>query len=548
MTGGIEFISDVVRRSAETWPDRIAVQNADGSVRLTYADLWREAERGAAVLRSMGLGSGDRVLLAVDPSPAWMAGFLAIAHAGLVSVAIPSTTSATLVRLVALHAGIRVGIANRANAWVESAITGMKLITPAHLAGVDRLIDRPADRTASSVAVLVFTSGSTARPRAVSLSHAALRANLRSLDALRTPAPGETVLSTLPPSHAYELVAGQLAPLAAGARIVYSGPVLPNRLIDTIRTQSVTRMMLVPALMDALAHEVIDRLALRNVIGTECRGQTASAMADRVHAMPPAERSRLQAAIRAEIGDAFVVATLGGAASDPSWTAVLSAGGVAIDVGYGLTEAGPIVAMGRADECPPRSVGRALPGVEIRIAEDDEILVRSDALMKGYAGDAAATAAALVDGWLRTGDRGRLDAHGFLFIHGRIKEAMVTSAGETIYPDEIEAAYDSPFFAELAVVPLQDDFGNDLPTLVVVPAPSPASTSAQIRAEVGRLRAAAPARLRVHGFVVRSELPRSAAGKIRRRTIADELRAVSPDRWTPESREPVSSSRSGESA
>lgn len=537
MTGDITLVSDVVRRSAAIWPGRIAVQNADGSNRLTYAQLWRAVERGAVTLRSMGLHSGNRVLLAVDSSPDWIVSFLAIAHAGLVAVPVPSTTSATLVRLVALHARIRVGIANRANSWLESAVTGLTFIRPADLAAPD---DGPdpvgfrmvAKRDAGSVAVLVFTSGSTTRPKAVALSHAALRANLRALEASRTPEPGETVLSTLPPSHAYELVAGQLAPLAAGARIVYAGALLPNRLIDTIRTQAVTRMMLVPALLDMLVRDVIDRLAGVEHGGAgdpECHTLTAAGLADRIGKLSTAGRVRLREAIRAEIGSAFVVATLGGAASDPAWTAVLGAAGIAIDVGYGLTEAGPVVAMGRAGDCPAGSVGRTLPGVEIRIAQDGEILVRSDSIMEGYAGDPDATAAVLTDGWLRTGDRGHLDADGFLFIQGRIKEAMVTSAGETIYPDEIEPAYGSPLFTDVAIVPMPDDRGNDVPTLVVVPASASVSARATqvdvIRAEVGRLRAAAPARLRVQHFVLRSELPRSAAGKIRRRALADELRS-----------------------
>jgi len=533
MTGDITLVSDVVRRSATLWPDRIAVQNADGSMRLTYAELWREVERGAVTLRSRGLLSGDRVLLALDASPDWIVSFLAIAHAGLVAVPIPSTTSATLVRLVAMHARIRLGIANRANSWLESALTGLTFMTPADLAAPEEAPDRPGfqpvgKRDAGTVAVLVFTSGSTTRPRAVALSHAALRANLRALEAVRSPEPGETVLSTLPPSHAYELVAGQLAPLAAGARIVYAGALLPNRLIETIRMQAVTRMMLVPALLDMLVRAVIDRLASVDrggVASSECRTLTAAGLADRIRALAITERGRLRDAIRAEIGDAFDVATLGGAASDPAWTAVLDAAGVAIDVGYGLTEAGPVVTMGRAGDCPAGSVGRALPGVEIRVADDGEILVRSQSLMEGYAGDADATAATLVEGWLRTGDRGRLDAEGFLFIQGRIKEAMVTSAGETIYPDEIEPAYGSPLFTDVAIVPMPDDRGNDVPTLVVVPASTPLAKHVDaIRAEVGRLRAAAPARLRVQRFVLRSELPRSAAGKIRRRALADELR------------------------
>ena len=538
MTAPTTSISDVVRRSALSWPDRIAVQNADGSTRLTYAELWREVERGAAVLTAMGLDRGDRVLLSLDASPAWMVSFLAIAHGGFVAVPIPAATPATLVRVVALHAGIRVGIANRANGWVESAVTRLQLITPSDFGAVTPQLvsdrhageaDSPssASQDANTTAVLVFTSGSTSRPRAVALTHAAISANLRSLKAARTAEAGETLLSTLPPSHAYELVAGQLAPLAVGARIVYAGALLPNRVVDTIRAQAVTRMMLVPALLEALVHEVIDRLVRRDVVSAACRHLTATDLANRVRAMPAAERGRLRAAIRAEIGDAFAVATVGGAASDSAWSGVLAAADVVMDVGYGLTEAGPVVTLGRADECPPGSVGRALPGVEIQIAADEEILVRSDSIMQGYAGDAAATAVAFADGWLRTGDRGWLDGCGFLFIRGRIKEAMVTPAGETIYPDEIEQAYSSPLFAEFAVVPVPDDRGNDLPTLVVVPAliaDHAEAMSAAIRAEVARLRTAAPARLRVHGFVVTKQLPRSAAGKIRRRTIADELR------------------------
>ena len=159
--------------------------------------------------------------------------------------------------------------------------------------------------------------------------------------------------------------------------------------------------------------------------------------------------------------------------------------------------------MGRAGDCPAGSVGRALPGVEIRVADDGEILVRSQSIMEGYAGDADATAAALVDGWLRTGDRGRLDADGFLFIQGRIKEAMVTSAGETIYPDEIEPAYGSPLFTDVAIVPMPDDRGNDVPTLVVVPARAKLkscrlfvatgnSTSVTVHYLIGYVRSAVP--------------------------------------------------------
>jgi long-chain acyl-CoA synthetase len=548
-------VSDLVRRSAQAWPDRIAVQDLTGSTRVTYAELWAAVERGASVLRCSGLAPGDRVLLAAGAGPGWMTGFLSISHAGLVAVPIPVATPAPLARLVATFAGVRAWIGDRSSGALSAALPdvprfvagdlglspGLKtrptVTTPTDLktrptspglktrpTSADLKTRRTGESDSSATAVLVFTSGSTSRPRAVALSHAALRANLRSVMAVREAEPDEALLSTLPPPHAYELVAGQLAPLAAGARIVYSGVLLPNRIVEAIRTQAITRMLLVPALFEALARDVVDGLITSRVVDVRCRHLPPRDLAARARALAPTAVARLRAAVRERIGSSFRNVTLGGAAADPAWADVLSTAGIDLDIGYGLTEAGPVVAMGRASECPPRSVGQPLPGVEVRIGAADEVLVRTEAAMQGYAGDAPATAAAFEGRWLRTGDRGRLDAAGFLFITGRIKEAMVTSAGETIYPDDIEPYYRSPLFAELAVVPAPGADGNDQPTLVVVPAGA-AIDEGTMRRAVAALRAAAPPRLRVSGFIWRTTpLPRSAIGKVRRRALADELR------------------------
>ena len=294
---------------------------------------------------------------------------------------------------------------------------------------------------------------------------------------------------------------------------MYAGTPLPNRLIETIRTQSVTRMCLVPSLLDALVRDVIDGLVSSGDVPDACRFDSASALAQRARSLPADERDRLCVAVRSRLGPAFRHVTAGGAAANAAWVDVLALAGVDLDVGYGLTEAGPVVAMGRASESPSGSVGRPLPGVDVRIGADAEILVRTAAVMTGYAGDASATADAFEGEWLKTGDHGRIDANGFLYITGRIKEAMVTTAGETIYPDEIEPCYASPLFAESAVVPLPGADGNDRPTLVVVPA-NQSVADEDVRRMVGILRAAAPPRLRVSGFIRRLEpLPRTAVGK-----------------------------------
>ncbi len=140
--------------------------------------------------------------------------------------------------------------------------------------------------------------------------------------------------------------------------------------------------------------------------------------------------------------------------------------------------------------------------------------------MRGYWKAPQETAAALAEGWLRTGDRGRLDDDGHLFITGRLKEAMVTSAGETIYPEEAEPYYKSPLFAELCVTALSGEQGNDLPTLFVVPA-TPDVPDQDLEEAFVDLRASAPARLRVVRMVrLSGPLPRTATGKVRRRALA----------------------------
>ncbi|HMF11103.1 MAG TPA: class I adenylate-forming enzyme family protein, partial [Gemmataceae bacterium] len=197
--------------------------------------------------------------------------------------------------------------------------------------------------------------------------------------------------------------------------------------------------------------------------------------------------------------------------------------GLQLEVGYGLTEASPIVSAGLASECPPGSSGRPLPGVEVRIGDDREILIRGSNVMRGYYRDADSTAAALKDGWLHTGDHGRLDADGFLFVTGRLKEALVTAAGETLYPEDVEPYYASPLFAEHCVTGLPGPHGNDVPTLFVVPA-APDAGEKELRRALDDLRAAAPPRFRVAGMVrVDGPLPRTALGKVRRRFLAQQI-------------------------
>jgi long-chain acyl-CoA synthetase len=345
--------------------------------------------------------------------------------------------------------------------------------------------------------------------------------------ARQTEAP-ETMLSMLPPAHLFELVVGQLAPLAVGGRIVYAGTLLPNRLVTAIRDHAVTRVLVVPALLDALCREVLAGLIDRGLVRPACQHASAVSIATTLAQFDAGTLDEIRNAVRERIGGTLRAVGVGGAAIAPGWSQTLALLEIDLDVGYGLTEAGPLVSLGWASQCPAGSVGRPLPGVAVRISHDGEILVRSAGVMRAYFGDVAASSAALEGGWLRTGDRGRVDAGGFLYIAGRIKEAMVTAAGDTLHPEEVEPYYASRLFAEHCVVPLRGPDGNDLPTLVVV-VREPDTGDDAIEREFAELRAAAPSRYRIARMVRRVEpLPRTLVGKIKRRELGELLAAKEP--------------------
>ena len=529
MTKHLSTIVDVARFGAERFPDRVALEATSGGGSLTYSQLWDRVQQAANALRLRGLDRSSRVLLTVPAAPDWLVAFFSILHADLVVVPIPDAIGPPLVAAVAAHTGARLCIVGPQQTALRRVLGSVTCVTVGELSEAGGLGnqagglgEQSALRT-DELVILAFTSGSTARPRAVEISHANVLSNLRALLAARQSREPETVLSMLPPAHLYELVVGQLAPLVIGGRVVYAGALLPNRLLNAIRDHGITRALTVPALLDALCREMLAALVDRGIVRPACLESSAVGIAMKLAQHSTEERERVRRAVRMQIGETFRAVGLGGASIGPGWPDVLALVGIGLDVGYGLTEAGPLVTLGLAPDCPPGSVGRALPGITIRIDQRGEVLVRSEGTMRGYWGDLGATAAALEDGWLHTGDRGMLDAAGHLYILGRLKEAMVTAAGDTLHPEEIEPYYSSRCFAEHCIVPMRGPDGNDLPALVIVPYAAETSDD-EIEREFAELRAAAPPRYRVATMVRRNApLPRTLLGKLKRRELGQTL-------------------------
>jgi long-chain acyl-CoA synthetase len=505
-------LAALLDRSAARFADEPAVAGAGTS--FTYEELADRARRGAARLRDDGLQEGDAVLLALEARPEWPAAFFSIVRAGCVAVPIPPDIAPSAAASVIAHIEPKSCIVSARTAGL---VDGLPAIAIEQLFSVS-----PAEPVVHPLAMLAFTSGSTDRPRAVELTHGNLIGDLEAMLHARTCAPGDAFLSMLPPAHLFELVGGLLGPLACGARIVYAGAPLPNRLVATLREAKITHAMAVPALVGALYGEVVEQLLEVGFFENEQDARSPAVTARRLGSdLGPEDVRRVREGVRGRIGDTFRTVIVGGAALDPAFAKIGQAMGICVETGYGLTEAGPIVTVGESGNCPPGSVGRPLHGIEVRTAEDGEILVRGPNVMRGYFKDPEGTAEALRDGWLHTGDRGHVDDDGFLFVTGRIKEAIVTASGETIHPDEVEPYYRSPLFAESCVAALPEADGNDRIALFVVPAAD--ASAEQIEAGFADLRAAAPARFRVEQLVRRSEpLPRTPTGKVRRALLRGE--------------------------
>ncbi len=298
------------------------------------------------------------------------------------------------------------------------------------------------------MACLMYTSGTSGLPRGVMLPHRAILANCRGAFELVRPLQlqDEIYLSFLPLSHSYEHTVGQFFLPSTGAEIVYARGL--ERLAADLLEIRPTILTLVPRILEVVRGRILagvgresrfrQRLFARALESGLRRLDGTATLLDRL--ADPALDRLVRRRVRDRFGGRFRAAMSGGARLDPEVGRFFVAMGMTVMQGYGQTEAGPVISANPPDRVKVETVGVALPGVELRIAEDGEILVRGDLVMDGYWRQPEATAAAIVDGWLHTGDVGTLDGAGYLTITDRKKDLIVLSGGENVSPARVEGA------------------------------------------------------------------------------------------------------------
>jgi len=450
---------------ARTWPDRPIARSFRGGA--WHAVSWKEFARMAAScarhLRAAGVSAGDRVLICAENRPEYP-----IAETALMAiraVPVPAYTTNT----VADHAhllrdsGARAAIVSNAGLAAKVADAGeldLLVVMDGAPAGTTPWASLIADNLppddiaaeaalvpATALACLIYTSGTGGAPKGVMLPHRAILSNMQGAFILLKPLKMEfeTYLSYLPASHAYEHTVGGFYLPSIGTEIVYARGVenlaadmltirptimtVVPRVLEVIRTRILAQVARQPENRQKLFQRALD-IGLKHVDGTRL------SLWERIQ--DPILDRLVRSKVRDRFGGRLLAIVSGGARLEPEVGRFYMALGLPVIQGYGQTEAGPIISGNPPDAIRVETVGTALEGVELRLADDGEILVRGDLVMDGYWGRPADTDAAIVDGWLHTGDIGALDRDGYLRITDRKKDMIVLSGGENVSPAKIE--------------------------------------------------------------------------------------------------------------
>ncbi|MEK6335842.1 MAG: AMP-binding protein [Acidobacteriota bacterium] len=556
----VELFETTTKRHATRVAMRI---ERDGrNEQYTYADLRELATRAAAFFASHKIAAGSRVMLFSHNAPEWGMTYFGVLKAGATCIPVDPESSAKEVVNFA-RAGEASGIVISQKLKDEhpdlpdklkaAGLEGVKFWTfddvfelPDEKTEDERIALLPQRVTAQSVASLIFTSGTTGRPKGVMLSHRNLTSMVSMLAAIFDMDTSDGVLSVLPLHHTFEFSTGFLTPLSRGAQITYLPELTSEHLAKAIKNGHVTGMVGVPALWELLHRRIKNRLHDSG----KWVGETADLLM-RFNAwlrdQTPLNFGQLIFyPIHEGMGGRIRYFISGGSALNEKVQRDFQGLGFTILEGYGLTEASPVLTVTRPENrMLAGTVGKSLPGVEVRISDPDpsgvgEVIARGPNVMLGYFGNEEATREALVDRWLYTGDLGRLDDEGNLYLVGRSKEIIVDTNGKNVYPDEVEEVYqDSPYIKELSVIGLPDGIGEKVACLVV---PDPEYDIALSRTELRKkieehfreVSAKLPyyKRVKVMHFTD-DELPRTATRKVKRREVLNLMQqmeeGVQPD-------------------
>jgi len=393
------------------------------------------------------------------------------------------------------------------------------------------------ERARTDAACIVYSSGTGGRPKGCVLTHDNYLEQCKALTALYPFWPGVKYLSIIPTNHALDFMVGFIGPFVCGATVVHLRTLRPEYIRDAFLRYKITYMALVPLILRNLEAGLRARFA--ELTPAKRRLLEGMIALNRVltRRKPKIALSRfLLGRVHEAFGGEFRTFFVGGAFSEPSTLQFFYDLGIPVANGYGLTEAGTVVTVNDLRPFRPDTVGKPLPGTEVKIVNADaegvgEVAVHGRTVMQGYLDDPELTAETIVDGWLMTGDLGRFDSSGHLQLFGRKKNMIVTEGGKNIYPEDIETAFEGLGVKEFCVFaanylwPRRGSRTMAGEQLVIVLHLAPGQQwSDALRQDLASRNRRLPDFKRLGGYILwDQDFPRTASLKVKRVVLAEEI-------------------------
>jgi long-chain acyl-CoA synthetase len=550
-----------LREALDRWPNETCLIESDRDkekTRLTYSDFKEMALPLARALEDAEFSPGDRAAIIMSNQSKWLISAYAIFHGGGVLVPLDyKLTAAEHLQLLA-HSKAKVlvveyylwrAIVQSPEFREYSVHTVLVTEAPpgADLTGAFRWEDfrRKGDpvfvpRQRHDVACIVYSSGTGGRPKGCVLTHENYLEQCKALIALYPFWPGVRYLSILPTNHAIDFMVGFIGPFVCGACVVHLRTLRPEFVRDAFVRYKITYVSLVPMVLKNLERGLRAKL--------EAVSKPKRFLLERSIAVnkfftgwrPDVRLSRvLLRQVHKAFGGELRAMFTGGAFMEPSTLQFFYDLGVPVANGYGLTEAGTVLTLNDLKPFRADTVGKPLPGVELRVLNPDaegigEVAATGKTVMSHYLDDPELTAETIVDGWLLTGDLGRFDSTGHLQLFGRKKNMIVTEGGKNIYPEDIETVFDGLpvkeycIFAANYIWPAKT-LGHEMLILVLRLEPGQEGQAQELgealKQEIIDRNRRLPDFKRVGGSVVwEKDFPRTAAMKIKRVVLAEEIR------------------------
>jgi len=485
----IETIPQQFLHCVETYdkPDAFRYKSGGSYVDVSHRDAFEMVHNAALGLQALKLAKQDRIALLSENRYEWAVSDLAILSAGCITVPVYPTLPSNQMEYILADSEARAVFVSTEEqlAKVQSCRSNLPqlqhvisfdpgcdtdgvITLEALIARGNMTSDKPAYQDLISTigkydwASVIYTSGTTGEPKGSILSHWNFLSNVHGVLSVLKIEPEDSCLSFLPLSHVLERTGGYYVMLTAGATIAYAENM--ETVAENMLEVSPTVMLAVPRFYEKIYGRVMD--AIEQGSGTKRslfqwamkagRKYVDESLDGRVGFMTKRKQSLADALVfrklKARTGGRIRFFVSGGAPLNPEINRFFHSAGIPVMEGYGLTETSPVISANTFEDLRFGTVGKPIPNVEVKIAEDGEILVRGDLVMQGYYKKPEQTNEAIVDGWFHTGDIGHLDKDGFLTITDRKKDIIVTAGGKNVAPQAIENCLKHSKYIDEAIV------------------------------------------------------------------------------------------------